>query len=579
MILKSGKLALKSCSLCSLKWTRQSIGFTQLINKRRSNSTLAITPANKIELNEKQVNSQVIEEPESLESNNLSDYLNRYKTLFAKDIITNSQIKTYQEVNLAQQNQVIKIGIIYDDEITAKNSKIIDTILSDPLSKGNESWFKSIVERQRVDNIKFSYGSEEAEPNLHSKNELQVPSPILSSIYRPSYMKSPSSETQNEIELWEINDKVKLVENPSLCHIYINVTRNLTNTIYQYSKELQNHILLTVVDNDEYSPSSTESTPRSLNETNESKQYIIKINSELSFQGINQFLKYDTEASSQYFQSLINSNIYDLMKCIGYYLHTESLSSWLMKNITSNMSRYDAEPDALTEIYSSLRSNVIPKFSNSVHSELQYKFVPKTDEYFKKLRWWKLYLKNDNVEYDLKDFFNENFMTSSIEQYNYLRGKIVSQIQQQKHVEYPNNTEISNPLLKMKTSLINDRIVTEIQPFVYNSISQAFIFYQLPLSVLSFLSYQYFEFTSSGAFAIALLGWVVGFNHVSKQWEKFNKSWLQDLYEDIRICIGKDCIENGLLTELNSRYSDERRLVRIKNEIVQGIRNSRRIDL
>ena len=137
------------------------------------------------------------------------------------------------------------------------------------------------------------------------QEEFKVPSPILNSMYRPSYMKSTDEEISNDIEIWEINDKAQLVDNPKMCHFYINVTRNFTTTIQEYSKLLQNHILLTVVDNTEYSPSSTESTPISIDMTAENNQHIIKINSQLSFHGINQFLKYDTEVSTQYLQSLI----------------------------------------------------------------------------------------------------------------------------------------------------------------------------------------------------------------------------------------------------------------------------------
>ena len=152
-------------------------------------------------------------------------------------------------------------------------------------------------------------------------------------------------------------------------------------------------------------------------------------------------------------------------------------------------------------------------------------------------------------------------------------------MQQHEYAQYQNNTEITNPLLKMKNDLVNERLMTEIQPVVYSSIGLAFVYYQLPLSILSFLAYQYFEFTSSSAIAIALLGWVVGFNQVSKQWEKFTYAWLQELYEDVRVCIGRDCIEEGLLKELNSRYNDERNILAIKNEILQGIKDSRHIDV
>lgn len=582
MILKRSPLKILHSGIRNLKTPGQAVGFAGLMSSSRLNSTIAISPANTGTSEKKPEQDSIMFEKYISRAENVTSYLNKYKALFRKDVITNSQIDTFEEINNSNQKQVIKIGIIYEDEVVAEESKIIDSILSDPLSSGNESWFSGIVERSRQHNNKFKYGLEsELGPHDHGiQEEFKVPSPILNSMYRPSYMKSSDKEISNDIEIWEINDKAQLVDNPKMCHFYINVTRNFTTTIQEYSKLLQNHILLTVVDNTEYSPSSTESTPISIDMTAENNQHIIKINSQLSFHGINQFLKYDTEVSTQYLQSLIHSNIYELSKCIGKFLQTEVLCLWLLSNISSNISKYNITPDAITEVYSSIKSDVIPRFSDSLHSELQNKLVPKTNTYFKrKLRWWKLYLKNDNVEYDLKDFFNENFMGSSIEGYNYVRGKLVSQMQQHEYAQYQNNTEITNPLLKMKNDLVNERLMTEIQPVVYSSIGLAFVYYQLPLSILSFLAYQYFEFTSSSAIAIALLGWVVGFNQVSKQWEKFTYAWLQELYEDVRVCIGRDCIEEGLLKELNSRYNDERNILAIKNEILQGIKDSRHIDV
>jgi len=566
----------------NLKIPWYAVGISAIKNSGRLNSTIAISPANKTSPEKKVQLENMLLKEDMPEIRDVTGYLNKYKTLFLKDVITNSQIDTYEDISGLNQKQVIRIGIIYEDEIVARESKIIDSILSDPLSSGNESWFTKIVGRSREHNNKFKFGSEdESVTHIHDiQNEFKVPSPILNSMYRPSYMKTSSADISNDIELWEINDKTELIDNPKLCHFYINVTSNFTSTIKKYSKSLQNHILLTVVDNTEYSPSSTEATPISINITAENSQHIIKINSNLSFNGINEFLEYDTKVSTQYFQSLIHSNIYELLKCIGKFLQTDVLCLWLLNSISTNISKYNITPDSITEVYSSIKANVIPQFSDSVHSELQNKFIPKTSTFFrKKLRWWKLYLKNDNVEYDLKDFFNENFMTSSIEGYNYIRGKLVSQMQQHEYAKYPNNTEIANPLLKMKNDLVNERLMAEIQPVVYSSISLAFVYYQLPLSILSFLAYQFFEFTSSSAIAIALLGWVVGFNQVSKQWEKFTSLWLQGLYEDVRVCISKDCIEKGLLKELNTRYYDERNILDIKYEILQGIKNSRRIDV
>ena len=50
-----------------------------------------------------------------------------------------------------------------------------------------------------------------------------------------------------------------------------------------------------------------------------------------------------------------------------------------------------------------------------------------------------------------------HFMNKSIENYNYLKGKI----------SLVDAEVIDNPLLKLKNKVINKRIAEEIQPFVY----------------------------------------------------------------------------------------------------------------
>lgn len=552
-----------------------SIRFAKKIVPRRFNSNISIAPVNTSTAQQTELNQDDFEEA-SLENQNAESLLHKYKALFPKDNVTNSQIDTFLNVPKEDLKQTIKIGVLYADEIIAKESRIIEAILADPLGGDNEAWFTPIVGRSRSENNKFEYTGVEELDTIRknpSNTRFRTLSPILSSVYRPSYMKPSPESVCNDIELWEINDKTKIHENPKFCHFYINVTKDLTSTMHEYSKLLQNSVLLTVIDNTEYSPKSTESTPLSFKTSNDSIQHMVKLNSQLSYKGISQFLEYDTSVSTQFFESQINSNVYELGKSIGFFLQSDNLCDWLLKSIRFNASNYNIEPNSITETYTSIKTKDIPQFSESVHSELQNQLIPETNKYFKsKLRWWKLYLKNDNVEYDLKDFFAKNFMSTSIENYNYVRGKIVSKMQQHEHFEYKKNDTFKNPLLEMKNDLVQERLMTEIQPAVYSSITTAFVYYQLPLSVLSFLSYQYFEYSSNSAIALALLGWVVGFNHVSKQWEKFSNIWLRNLYEDVRLYSGKKCIDDGLLRELNSRYEEECNIAEKKNKILQAIK-------
>lgn len=72
--------------------------------------------------------------------------------------------------------------------------------------------------------------------------------------------------------------------------------------------------------------------------------------------------------------------------------------------------------------------------------------------------------------------------------------------------------------------------------------------------------YQYFGYGANECIALTTLGLVLGFNQVSKIWTNFTEKWLNGLFEEIRICLGKECIEEGLLKQsnlqLDQRYQD-----------------------
>lgn len=513
--------------------------------------------------------------------------LKSYKQAFPSDSITNNQIDQYVDLvnvyNDLKLENLIRIGVIYGDNYLGK---IIETILADPLASGNGEWFKAIDNRDKSINNQFIYGQyspvpppqsivENSNYNIFKKqppvverqpdNTYKIPSPILSSIYRPNYWPN-FVDVVNPIQLTEINQPLNNYDD---FHFLIHVSQDLN--MADLPESILSKVLFSVIDNTEYSPPSSESTPvtYSINETN---NHIVKINSRLAYDGIGKFLALDTLASDEFIISIQNSNLFEIWKAISWYLNSMNLSNWLLKNIINRIQEVDATTKSIESLSKSLVDHEITDFSKLTHHELQYDFIPKTSKFFNsKLTWWKLYYKNDNIEYDLKDFFNENFMNNSIENYNYLRGFIVSKLKQNNYANY-SQSDLPNPLQDLKVDLINNRLTNEIQPKVFAFLTQGLIYYQLPISLIAWLSWQYFGFSSDTAFALGLLGWVAGFNHVAKSWYSFTHSWLQELFEQVRICLGKDCIDNGLLKELNSKVVEEIKFAEIKNNILKKLK-------
>ncbi|KAG2736363.1 hypothetical protein G9P44_000453 [Scheffersomyces stipitis] len=497
-------------------------------------------------------------------------YLNTYSTAFPSDISTIAKINQYKDLHANRYAiQSIKVGIFYDNKETAYSSRIIETVLADPLSSGNEIWFEQIVTRDREANNIFKYSDQ---VSVSQNSCYSIPSPILSGQYRPSYA-SIESETSsptavlNNIEIHEVNDLEQI--DVEKYHFIITVTNDLSKTI-NASDSSNRKKLLTVIDNSEWTPSSTESTAVSFGQSKDFHSHAIKIDSNVAFQGIKLLLQNGAKAGGEYFDAARKSNIYELNKSLGYFSRSEVLQSILLDEIRTDISNAHVSQQHIEHIKESLK-NEIAAFGNSVHGELQYVFKPATTSFFrKKLSWWKLYIKNDNVEYDLKDYFGKNFMNRSVEEYNYARGNIAAKI----HQDYTKNiTNIeSNPILVLKSQVM-DKVVSEIQPFVYKIIGSAFVYYQLPISIISFLSWQYFDFSANSAVALFSLGWIVGFNQVSKNWEAFTNKWLINVFEQIRVCVSRECIDNGLSKELNEEAEQEIALSSLRKEILTGLQN------
>lgn len=493
----------------------------------------------------------------------IAEYMNLYKHHFSKDVLTNRQIDSYLALEKNPAGP-IKVGVLYDDLQALGNSKIIECLLADPLSDNNSAILKQIADRQKegVTNafVFDNNGTNERKPT-DPDTLYRLPSPILSANYRSPYMKNNITD----IELLEITDSKNVPE----CHFYINVTSDLPRTLLNYSRKSQLRSLVTVVDNEEFTPTSNPETPISL--TNEDP--IIKLNTNTCLDGINLFTEKQAKAALEFLNAMQSSNIYELFKVIGHFLKPEHLLSFMKKSIYNNIAFYNVTKLQIEQIYGEINSVDIVKFSESMHAELQSDFIPRTTKFFrKKLSWWKLYLKNDNVEYCLKDYFAQHFMPQSIENYNFLRGQIISKLEQQKYGDYKLESEVYNPLLIMKNKLITQRIETEVQPVVFKTLVKGLTYYQIPISIIAFLAFQYFDFSGNASLALGLLGWVLGFNQVASTWDKFSSQWLRNLYEETRLCLGKDCIEDGLYKELASKYNEEIDLFIVRDQILNGIK-------
>lgn len=382
----------------------------------------------------------------------------------------------------------------------------------------------------------------------------------------------PLTTVANDVLLLEINKPDEVAKLIDVCHFYIYVAADLSNSKCTLPKQIQKKILITVVDNAEFTPKSTELTPVAFRQ--EVAQHVVKINSARLDLGIQYFYKHDVEGASNYFDSLQESNILEVGKYFLWFLRTENLRDWLLSIIKTEISTNKISEARIEAVYNDLRLSSLVQCSNAMHAELQNDFIPQTDAFFRqKLSWWKLYLRNDNVEYALKDYLNAHFMPKSIDTYNYIKGQLVARLQEQKFAHYSetDKTQLDNPLQVFKANLINYRVPTEVQLAVYTALVSALVYYQLPLSAISLLGYLFFGIQAQTAGAIAALGWVLGFNKVSKEWLEFTTSWLSQLYEEVRLVLSRDCINKGLLKELNLRYEAAQDLSRIKQQVVDEL--------
>lgn len=514
----------------------------------------------------------------------IQDSLKKYIRWYPDDDVTGSNIENFFSLTRnTERRQDLLVGIVYENEFIQNSSKLLQVILADPLSSGSQSWYQKLEDRSRTQNNLVCHPEcEESrlqfpESFTRSIQQYKVPSPLLWGETRSKFnnILLPLSTVANDVMFLEINKPEEVAKLIDVCHFYIYVAADLSNSKGTLPKQIQKKILLTVVDNAEFTPKSTELTPVTFRL--EVAQHVVKINSSKLDLGIKYFYDFDVEGASKYFDSLQESNILEMTKYLLWFLRTENLRDWLLSIIKTEISTNKISEARIEAVYNDLRLSSLVQCSNAMHAELQNDFIPQTNAFFKqKLGWWKLYLKNDNVEYALKDYFNSHFMPKSIDSYNYVKGQLVARLQEQKFAHYTESDkmQLDNPLQVFKANLINNKVPTEVQLAVYAALVSALVYYQLPLSIISLLGYLFFGIQAQTAGAIAALGWVLGFNKVSKDWLAFTSTWLSQLYEEVRLVLSRDCINKGLLKELNLRYEAAQDLSRIKQQVVDELEAS-----
>ncbi|KAI5953882.1 hypothetical protein CANMA_004721 [Candida margitis] len=435
--------------------------------------------------------------------------------------------------------QAFNVAVLYESPDVRRNSKIMEVLLADPLASNNQVWFERI--RKRHDLAKFFFGEYTKDLVDDDDNlQYQIPSPVLSGLYRNSFKKE-APVIANDLIIEEFENATQLEKSVTNCTYVIYVTNQFNYANANLPNSVKDRLLLQVIDNTEYSPPSTESAPISIEEG--IQMHLLKINSNLAYSGIVQFIERDVHAADEYIESMTKSNIYELFKFVDYFSRTNHLTSWYLARVIKSISEKLKRTNTVINEGSEVVHSEIENFGQMVNSELQYEFIPETTNFVhKNLSWWKLYYKNDNVEYDLKDFFSRHFMNKGIENYNFLRGKILS-----------TDEIVDNPLFDLKREVIDTRIASEIQPKVYSILSKAFVYYQLPISVIAALSYQFFDFSGNACIALFSLGWILGFNQVSRDWISFTNRWMHQLFEEVRVTLGSKCIDNGLMKESNDQ--------------------------
>lgn len=486
------------------------------------------------------------------DASKVNQCLTLYAQSFPSDTDSITLIDRYRDLGVGSSSTTIKLGVLYKNH-TLKASRVLELLLADPLANNSRSWYYELVKRDRSKPTTIVH---ESSAIANSPGAIRVSLPVLSAKFRPHFL-TQSLLPENDIEIYELAD---LGTQASRCHALISVTDELNSENQVSDPSIKNRIILTIIDNKDYSPHSTESTPPTFHPTL-TRSITIKVNSVLAHDGTELYYTRGASSAQEMAAKWRESNCYELVKAVAWLLRTQVLKPWLLQRILNRLQSQTLQQ--LSQVTQhALVERRISSYGETAHHELQFSFVPKLTHFFhSKLSWIRLYLRNDNVEYDLKDFFSCAFMPQSIEGYNYQRGNLVKV------------DSMANPLLNLKNNLVTDRVAREVQPVVTKILAQAFVYYQLPLSLIGVASYTWFDFSANAALAISLLGWTLGFNHVSRKWTRFLRDWTAGLSEQVRICIDRDCIKNGLLADFKAVNAHTWESLKIRDSVILTIKD------
>lgn len=97
--------------------------------------------------------------------------LNNYKSSFPNDFMINNEINQYSRLHRNKlDTQCVKIGIIYENEQTRNQSRILESLLADPLASEFEIWLDKISSRSH--NSLYSYNQEVVIDEKNNKFEV-----------------------------------------------------------------------------------------------------------------------------------------------------------------------------------------------------------------------------------------------------------------------------------------------------------------------------------------------------------------------------------------------------------------------
>ncbi|KAK4169119.1 hypothetical protein QBC43DRAFT_308727 [Cladorrhinum sp. PSN259] len=202
-------------------------------------------------------------------------------------------------------------------------------------------------------------------------------------------------------------------------------------------------------------------------------------------------------------------------------------------------------------------------WAEKAHEELQQQLnVAVTKRSWRKLSWWKLFWRADDVGRITSDMVAEHFLPQAEKSIIHLTGRIYEAVTkagkdlQQPGYESPENTSAQWPIqIPYTRNLIQEHTVPSLQ-----SLAQKLVIRSAGISGLSAglagLSYFY----AAGAYecgAIAALGVILSFRQIQSRWEKAQRYWEIEVREEGRKAIR--ATENSINGMLN--WASEGQLV------------------